>query len=184
MIEELLNDPKFIEARANNQSYFFGVCPIVQPTWDEILNNLGVSSTRRQEVRYLPNMGFVALRADRMPSVKQARDELQTLSDVYECTAHSYISMSELSGGYGRHNDDSEVWSWQCHGYSRWQIEDPSKGLYEVTMNPGSWLYIPSMMWHTVTPLSPRAGISFALEESKPMRIVDGRRVGVWGTTV
>jgi ribosomal protein L16 Arg81 hydroxylase len=128
-------------------------------------------------------MGYVSLRADRIPDVKQVRNELQTLSATYECTAHAYISMSELSGGYGRHNDDSEVWSWQCHGYSNWHIEDP-KGHYEVTMEPGSWLYVPSKMWHRVVPLGARAGISFALEEGKPMRWVDGRRVGVWGTTV
>jgi hypothetical protein len=183
MIEHLLADPGFIEARAIGHSYHFGVLEISPPSWEAILSNLGVSSTRNQEVRYLSNMGFVSLRADRIPQVKQARSELQTLSDVYECTAHSYISMSDLSGGYGRHNDDSEVWSWQCHGYSHWYIEDP-KGHYEVVLEPGSWLYIPSMMWHTVTPLGARAGISFALEEGKPMRVADGRRVGVWGTAV
>jgi len=183
VIEQLLDNPKFQQARVEGASYYFGERDIAPPSWETILSNLGISSTRGQEVRYLPNMGFVALRADRMAQVKEIRTELQTLSDVYECTAHAYISMSELSGGYGRHRDDSEVWSWQCHGWSHWQIDDP-KGAYEVTMGPGSWLYVPAMMYHTVIPLGPRAGISFALEQGKPMRVVDGRRVGVWGTSV
>ena len=183
MIEDLLEDPGFLEARLTGSSFVFGERDIATPSWEAILQNLGVSSTRNQEVRYLPNMGFVSLRADRIAQVKQIRSELQSLSDVYECTAHAYISMSELSGGYGRHNDDSEVWSWQCHGASHWQIDDP-RGSYEVTLGPGSWLYIPAGMYHTVLPLGARAGISFALEQGKPMRVVDGRRVGVWGTAV
>ena len=50
-----------------------------------------------------------------------------------------------------------DVYYWKCQGVTQWIVEDKN-----VILNPGDLIYIPSGMYHSVTPLSPRLGISMS----------------------
>jgi len=58
---------------------------------------------------------------------------------------------------FGRHNDDMDVWFWQCQGLSRWVLDDK-----EFTLEPGDLIYVKKGIYHNVSALTPRAGVSMS----------------------
>jgi hypothetical protein len=186
MIEQLLNDPAFKLARQNRMPYCWGArADIVCPEWSTILENLSRSWGITGGIKEMKGMGYVDYLGHRIPVVGEIRKEIQSLSAEYECTAHNYISFSQFSEHYPRHRDDSEIWIWQLQGTSKWKVECPDGTVFEHTMEPGHWLYVPSMLWHLVKPLGARSAISFALEECKPIVYDEqGKQINRWSRGV
>ena len=86
--------------------------------------------------------------------IEKVKDVLKNL----ECnTAHLYFNETTKAETYGKHKDTMDVYYWQCQGVTQWIVEDKN-----VILNPGDLIYIPSGMYHSVTPLSPRLGISMS----------------------
>ena len=79
------------------------------------------------------------------------------LKDLECNTAHLYFNVTTKAETFGRHKDTMDVYYWQCQGVTQWIVEDKN-----VILNPGDLIYIPSGMYHSVTPLSPRLGISMS----------------------
>ena len=76
------------------------------------------------------------------------------LNDLGCNTAHLYFNISTKAETFGKHKDTMDVYYWQCQGVTHWIVEDKN-----VILNPGDLIYIPTGMYHSVTPLSPRLGI-------------------------
>lgn len=186
MIEHLLGNPEFVEARQQRRPYTWGtVADIVCPEWATILENLSRSWGITGALKEMKGMGYVDYMGHRIPHVEQMRKEIQALNPDIECTAHNYISFSQYSEHYPRHRDDSEIWIWQLQGSSLWRVECEDGTVFEHLMEPGHWLYVPSMLWHLVKPIGARSAISFALEECKPIvRDQQGNAINRWSRGV
>lgn len=158
---DFLNDIGFLDNRKNRKHHVFRNLNLNCPGWGEILNCLNKDAVSNKKIKTLDNLGFVYYNADRMSAVEKLLKAIQTLSDR-PCSAHCYISLLEVSGTFGRHNDSSDVFFWQVQGHTRWTVEQEKN--YEYELFPNDLIYIPRFVFHTVQPLSPRVGISFGID--------------------
>jgi len=96
MIEHLLRNPEFVEARQQRRPYCWGtVADIVCPEWAAILENLSRSWGITGALKEMKGMGYVDYMGHRMPGVEQMRKEIQALKPDIECTAHNYVSFTQ-----------------------------------------------------------------------------------------
>ena len=73
--------------------------------------------------------------------------------------AFSMISLTTNEpSALGYHNDDIDIFSWQCQGKSIWHIGESEKESF--VMEPGDLVFCPAWTYHEVVPLTPRAAIS------------------------
>lgn len=158
---DFLKDSEFLANRENRRHCVFRNLKLNPPTWDDILGCLNKDVVSNEKIKTLDNLGFVYYNADRMSEVSKLLKEIQTLTDR-QCSAHCYISLLEISGTFGRHNDSSDVFFWQVQGRTHWTVEQEKT--YEYELLPNDLIYIPRFIFHTVRPLSPRAGISFGID--------------------
>lgn len=156
-----LEDAEFLTNKENRKHCVFRNLDLNCPGWDEILNFLNKDAVSNKKIKTLDNLGFVYYDADRMPEVDRLLKAIQTLTHR-PCSAHCYISLLEISGTFGRHNDSSDVFFWQVQGRTHWTVEQEKT--YEYELLPNDLIYIPRFIFHTVRPLSPRAGISFGID--------------------
>lgn len=85
-------------------------------------------------------------------------DKVKNVLKDLECNyAHLYFNISTKAETFGKHKDTIDVYYWQCQGVTEWTVEDKT-----VILNPGDLIYVPSGMYHSVLPLSPRLGISMS----------------------
>ena len=120
--------------------------------WQELFANFNESVANNEDVRHQLLGFFVSHSAHKIGKVKQ-------LMDALGCdTAHLYFNVSLHGGSYGRHNDEVDVYFWQCQGSTKWVMDD-----CEYVLEPGDMIYIPRGIYHNVIPLTPRAGISMGV---------------------
>lgn len=157
-----LKNEDFISNRQNKKHYVFRNLNLETPSWSDILSHLNRNIVSNARMKVLDNLGFVYFDADCMPEVNKLLSEIRQLTDK-TCSAHCYISLLEISNTFGRHNDNADVFFWQVQGSTKWQVEQGIQ-VYEYTLLPNDIIYIPRFMVHEVTPLTPRAGISFGID--------------------
>jgi len=121
------------------------------PSWQTIIDNFNYSIIYNNEVRYTPKSFFVSHDAYLMTEVKNV---LSSLNLKY---AHLYINFAVERNTLARHKDDVDVWFWQAQGITKWKFDDQ-----EHILEPGDLIYVPKKIYHDVTPLTPRAGISMS----------------------
>ena len=168
MIEHLLSDPRYIKARTEGRWHYWGHRPeIPLIAWEPILENIGFSMVRQGELRMLANGGMVGYHGQRIPAVRSIMNEISASAPEWSPSAHVFVSMAETSAGYGRHEDDSDLWYWQVQGKTQWRVEHES-GNFEAVLEPGHWLYVHRHLYHTVKPLGARASLSFASHYTIP----------------
>ena len=158
---EFLQSKDFLESRANNRHYFFKDLGLELPTWDDILQVLSRTAKQNPKFKITKNLVFPVMIGNQLKHVGDFQQEYAKLDPYKQSSAHLYISLSD-SGTYGRHKDTADVIFWQLQGSTNWLVEDTEKAEYVLT--PGDAIYIPMGMFHTVTSLSPRAGVSLGLD--------------------
>lgn len=123
-------------------------------SWEEALNNLN-DSVMSNELYVNNRLGFyISYSANKLEKVKIVMKSLK-------CdTAHLYVNVTVRSDGLGNHKDSMDVYFWQSLGQSKWVIEEKE----EFVLNAGDLIFVPKEVFHHVTPLSPRVGISMAKE--------------------
>lgn len=159
---DFLKNENFIKNRQDKKHYVFRNLGLTVPSWTDILFHLNRNIVSRAKMKVLDNLGFVYFDAERMNPVNELLTEIRQLSDK-PCSAHCYISLLEISNTFGRHNDNADVFFWQVQGKTQWCVEQDSQ-VYEYTLYPNDIIYIPRFVIHEVTPLTPRAGISFGID--------------------
>jgi ribosomal protein L16 Arg81 hydroxylase len=157
-----LKDSEFVENRQHNSHHVFRNLKLETPSWSDILAHLNRNIVSKAKMKVLENLGFVFFDADCMSSVDKLLSEIKQLTDR-PCSAHCYISLLEISNTFGRHNDNADVFFWQVQGSTKWVVEQAHQ-VYEYTLLPNDIIYIPRLMIHDVTPLTPRAGISIGID--------------------
>lgn len=73
-------------------------------------------------------------------------------------SSHLYVNIFTKSKTFGSHIDSVNVAFWQIKGISRWIIDKK-----EFIVNEGDLIKVNAGVMHSVTPLTPRAGISFEI---------------------
>ena len=159
---EFLNDSIFLENRKNKKHHFFKDVDLCPPTWQDIIQELNNSIVEKRNVAVLSNLGFVFHQGQNVPGIAELIDKISDLDKLVPCTAHCYISFLETADNFGRHKDNADVLFWQMIGKTKWVVEDDVTVTYEL--EPNDVIYVPKKMYHTVIPLTPRAGMSFGLE--------------------
>ena len=86
------------------------------------------------------------------------------------CFCAIYFSFFPRVESHGNHCDDTDLFHWQQVGQTEWKIVE-DKTEYTYILNPGDCIFIPEGVYHDVTPLTPRIGLSFGfLKEDAAFR--------------
>ena len=122
-------------------------------SWKEAFYNFNDSVSKNEIVKKKEGF-FVSHNAERISLVQDVLNDL-------ECrVAHLYIGIDITNPGFGRHVDTVNVWFWQNKGTSRWDFSDgDSYTLYE-----GDLIYVPKGVYHKVSSVEARFGISMSQE--------------------
>lgn len=136
-------------------------------SWKDAFGNWNESLNNGDWVK--PDIGhFVSHNAERIPEVQAV------LNDLNIEVAHLYIGIDVSNEGYGEHVDWSDVWFWQQKGRTRWDVDmgevsKPDWQSYEL--DEGDLLFVPKGIYHKVTSLEARFGISMTSESIKRILI-------------
>jgi len=144
---------------------FLGNSDFPRLTWDEVIFNFNKSVVNNLPYRTMNNFGFVTHDNKCNTKVCAVAEEIQKLFPTNEITAHLYVSLTEISNTFGRHNDLEPLFIWQCIGITRWYVWDDKEYTYDLM--PGDFLYIPARMDHNTKPITPRAAVSFGVQIDK-----------------
>ena len=145
-----------------NKHKFFGKLNYPLLTWDEVICNLNQNIVSNGFIKILDNFGFVTHDAKIIEKVNNVSKIFEKLFSNNCVTAHLYVSLTEISKTFGKHNDNVPVFFWQCIGITRWTVYEDKQYVYDLM--PGEMLYIPKEVYHNTEPITPRVGISFGIE--------------------
>ena len=162
MYFSFLGDEQFLQSRKENRSYFFGSIPLLVLSWAEILEELERHVVNSLSYDPKNNLRFIIYQMIH-PTVIEFTENYSNLDQTTSCTAHGYINLMSKSGENGRHKDQADVIFWQVCGSTIWTVENQNETCVH-TLNPGDAIYVPANIYHSVESLTPRAGISFGLE--------------------
>lgn len=141
---------------------FLGNINFPRLTWDDVIYNFNKTIVEGLTYRTTNSFGFVTHHNNHNKKVLAVAEEIQKLFPTNEISAHLYVSLTELSDTFGRHNDPERLFIWQSIGITRWYVWDDKEYTYDLI--PGDLLYIPAGMDHNTKPITPRAAISFGIE--------------------
>ena len=120
-------------------------------SWNDIFYNFEESVANKELIKYAPTAFYVIHNGHRIKKLKNILKKLDCRA------AHIYFNLCAQEINFGRHNDDRDVWFWQCQGKSKWLVENK-----EFILAPGDLIYIKKGVYHDVSALSPRAGVSMS----------------------
>lgn len=139
-------------------------------TWEEVIDNIDRNVCESEfPIKTRNNLGMVIHDTRDMLKTYPLRQLITKIRPHIHPTCHLYVSLTSISETFGKHNDLMDVIIWQCIGITQWTIYD--KEVYQYDLKPGEFLYIPMGMYHDTTPITPRASISFGLE-NRPFSMV------------
>jgi ribosomal protein L16 Arg81 hydroxylase len=145
-----------------NKHKFLGKIDYPVLTWDEVIFNFNENIVSDGFVTILDNYGLVTHDAEKIKKVNDVSPLFQQLFPNNYISAHLYVSLTQISKTFGKHNDDVPVFFWQCIGITRWTVYEDISYVYDLM--PGELLYIPKEVYHNTQPITPRAGVSFGIE--------------------
>ena len=141
------------------------------PTWEQIIFNIDLNIQKKELIKSLPDYGIVLHKIFNIEEVDFILKEIENNNPNNRYSAHAYISLSKESKTFDKHKDESDVWYWQCIGLTEWKIFKFNETISYI-LEPGDIIYIPKGIFHEVTPLSPRVGISFGLDYTVKNKLV------------
>ena len=124
-------------------------------SWDEAFYNLNDSISKNELVKKPRGGGFfISHNAVRINCVQDV------LNDLGCQTAHLYIGIDITNCGFGNHVDTVDVWFWQNKGISKWDFNNGDSYM----LNEGDLIYVPKGVYHKVSSVVARFGISMSQE--------------------
>jgi ribosomal protein L16 Arg81 hydroxylase len=162
-VRQIIQNKTFLANRLLNKHYYFGNSSLPAVSWDSVIGCLNYNVKEKLHIKSFPNLGIVLHDCSVIPYVASLLKQFSELDNTVGATVHAYISLLENSDGSGRHKDTSDVLYWQAIGTTKWVVED--KGVtHSYMLQHNDVIYVPRDMYHTVTPITPRVGISFGLD--------------------
>lgn len=135
---------------------------ITEWDWSRI-DSLVLSQTaiNKKYYREFDNGGFTLGGLDNDPFCKIVLSFLHNLQPNFYARAGLYVSTTSNSKTFDLHKDPGQhLWIWQIIGNTPWQVDNS-----QITLAQNQMLYIPPNVSHCAIPDSPRASITFSLEE-------------------
>ena len=122
-------------------------------SWKEAFSNFNDSISKKEFIKNIEGF-FVSHNAERISLVQDVLNDL-------ECrVAHLYIAIDVTNPGFGNHVDEDDVWFWQNKGIARWDFNNGDS----YTLNEGDLIYVPKGVYHKVSTIEARFGISMSLK--------------------
>ena len=122
-------------------------------SWKEAFSNFNDSISKKEFIKNIEGF-FVSHNAERISLVQDVLNDL-------ECrVAHLYIGIDVTNHGFGNHFEEDDVWFWQNKGISRWDFNNGDS----YTLNEGDLIYVPKGVYHKVSTIEARFGISMSLK--------------------
>jgi hypothetical protein len=159
---DFLQDISFIKKRNSNKHYFFNNIPLPNLTWEEVIGCLNFNVINNLQIITLSNFGIILHDYNNILIIDKILKYFSQLDPDKPTSAHLYISFTEKSNTFGKHSDTTDVLYWQGIGITKWVVEEDNN-IHEYILTPNDLIYIPEGVYHDVTPLSPRVGVSFGL---------------------
>ena len=122
-------------------------------SWDEAFYNLNDSISKNESVVAIGGF-FISHNAERISLVPDV------LNDLKCEVAHLYIGIEVKNIGLAAHSDDVDVWFWQNKGVSKWDFNNGDS----YTLDEGDLIYVPEGVYHKVSSVVARFGISMSRE--------------------
>ena len=154
----------FSTTQKNHQLYKFYYNQVI--SWEDAISNIDYCILNNRILRKYENFGFLSYDAHLIKKCDYIFNKIEEQNKNTRfniTTAHLYISLSKNSKTSGKHRDGAFVWYWQCIGKTQWIIYENEKE-FTYELSPGDIIYVPRGVYHSVFPLTPRAGISFGAE--------------------
>ena len=154
----------FSTTQKNHQLYKFYYNQVI--SWEDAISNIDYCILNNRILRKYENFGFLSYDAHLIKKCDYIFNKIEEQNKNTRfniTTAHLYISLSKNSKTSGKHRDGAFVWYWQCIGNTQWIIYENEKE-FTYELSPGDIIYVPRGVYHSVFPLTPRAGISFGAE--------------------
>jgi hypothetical protein len=130
--------------------------------WDNI--RIRIEQNTSESFNYyrdLGNGGFTLGGMEKDSYCKKVLDYLHPYKPKHYPRAGMYVSTRADSKSFPKHNDPGQyLWIWQIIGNTKWIVEES-----EILLECGEILYISPGLFHQALPDSPRASITFSLEE-------------------
>ena len=123
------------------------------PSWEEAFYNLNDSISKNESVVAIGGF-FISHNAERISLVPDV------LNDLKCEVAHLYIGIEVKNIGLAAHSDDVDVWFWQNKGVSKWDFNNGDS----YTLDEGDLIYVPEGVYHKVSSVVARFGISMSRE--------------------
>lgn len=128
--------------------------------WSDVMEFINETAKAGGDIHLFPRLGMKLENAEMLNKVRIIKDQISNLNTELVCTAHCYISFTELARILGNHCDPDDVFFWQVIGRTKWVLGDNT----EYVLEPNDMIYVPRKIYHNVIPLGPRVGISFGFE--------------------
>jgi len=131
--------------------------------WEDFFNLLDTISEKNFEIQ---TQNYLSLTVLHGFFDNKIQDGAKFLS-LYEMdsnktySAHVYANVSKYAKTFGKHKDNVDVFYLQAIGKTKWEIENYGEHILDV----GDLIYCPKNVYHTVTSLSPRVGISYGIKD-------------------
>jgi mannose-6-phosphate isomerase-like protein (cupin superfamily) len=122
------------------------------PSWGDVIENFNHSVIRNNPVVHFTLGFFHSIDGHEIEKVKPVLEKLELQ------IAHVYFNVSVDASGFGMHQDRVDVWYWQAHGTTVWEIDQGPTW----ELSPGDLVYIPAWVGHRSTALTPRIGLSMS----------------------
>ena len=122
-------------------------------SWEEAFYNLNDSISKNESVVAIGGF-FISHNAERISLVPDV------LNDLKCEVAHLYIGIEVKNIGLAAHSDDVDVWFWQNKGVSKWDFNNGDS----YTLDEGDLIYVPEGVYHKVSSVVARFGISMSRE--------------------
>jgi hypothetical protein len=161
----------FEEAKAANTPAVFRNVFTTVPGWEPFLNHLELYKKEVNGFRTFGPTYYVLELFDH---------NLKNISDTYAGYSEVHAAVHEACEGgvwprpvmliatdlgnpeLPRHRDPCDQMHWTCIGSEAWKVWVSEEEVLEFTLNPGDLIYIPIGLYHQVTSVTPRAGITWS----------------------
>jgi hypothetical protein len=134
------------------------------PSWQDFIDQIDFSFLNKLLLKGNPDFGIVIENSDTIRHVRNLEHRIIKNNPNHRLThTQCYLSLSSKSTTFGKHNDTTDVWFWQCIGQTKWTVWDPDPITY--ILSPGDIIYVPVGMYHDPRPVTPRAGMSIGIKK-------------------
>ena len=168
--------PNGLSEAISNKKVFGGRLDLpseAYPTWDELVPYFDQSFLNGNKRARDPHKVFVSVSSNDFPIVRKIKTELGILLNKTGISCHCYAGFSPNAIASPPHKDGMEVFFVMIQGSMPWKVFEngcdysdatetyTSRATWSKRLIQGSFVYVPTGVYHVALPDSSRVGFSF-----------------------